>query len=65
MSNSYPLAVPYPKAGDTWRSRDKRDNGKEVTVLEVGLNHVTIQRFRKTRVHIKNWASQYEFVRRP
>lgn len=59
--------VPFP--GDTWRSRDKRDEGLTVTVLAVDDPHsggfVYIKRFRKSRVRYARWHSEYEFVSGP
>lgn len=57
---------PYPKVGDVWRSRDKRDHGLTVVVLGViePAGTVIIQRFRVSRVRIRRWLRDYEFVSR-
>jgi hypothetical protein len=56
-----------PRVGDVWRSRDKRDEGLEVTVLEVLYprpGYVRIQRYNKTLVRLSRFHRDYEFVRR-
>jgi hypothetical protein len=56
-----------PQAGDIWRSRDPRDDGLLVTVLDVWADSshkwVRIQRFRKTNVSLRRFHSDYVFVR--
>jgi hypothetical protein len=59
-------AQPYPKAGDVWRSRDKRDHGLTVTVQLVDEYNalVHIKRFRHSKVQLRRWLRDYEFVSR-
>lgn len=58
-----------PQKGQVWRSRDPRDDGLEVVVLDAwGGNDmwpgwVRIQRFRKTNVRFDRFHRDYEFVR--
>jgi hypothetical protein len=49
-----------PEAGQKWRSRDPRDNGLVVTVLDVANGYVRIQRFRKTTVGLRRFRRDYE-----
>lgn len=60
------VAPPYPKTGDVWRSRDKRDKG--LTVVVIGVNEhegrVQIKRHRYSSVALRRWAREYEFVSR-
>ena len=55
-----------PRKGETWRSRDPRDQGLTVTVLDVWADSshkwVRIQRFRKTNVSLRRFHSDYEPV---
>ena len=54
-----------PMPGDTWRSRDKRDQGLTVKVLAVDGDpdgFVYIKRFRKSRVRLRRWHAEYVFV---
>lgn len=51
-----------PVVGDRWRSRDRRDDGLIVRVLSVDDRFVYIKRFRKSRVRLDRWHSEYEFV---
>ena len=58
----------HPFPGDTWRSRDARDRGLTVEVLAVDGHDggfVYIKRFRKSRVRLSRWHSDYEFVDGP
>lgn len=48
-----------PEVGQVWRSRDPRDDNLSVRVLAVDETHVTIQRFRKTRVRLDRFHRDY------
>ena len=48
-----------PKPGERWRSRDKRDDGLIVTVLDVANGYVRIQRFRKTTISLARFRRDY------
>lgn len=52
------------RPGDTWRSRDKRDNGVCVTVVAYSGpgGYVTIKRFNQTRVRVERFTRRYEPV---
>lgn len=49
-----------PEPGQVWRSRDPRDDGLLVTVVDVANGFVRIQRFRKTTVSLRRFHRDYE-----
>lgn len=49
-----------PQPGEVWRSRDPRDDGLLVTVIDVANGFVRIQRFRKTTVSLRRFHREYE-----
>jgi hypothetical protein len=51
--------------GQVWRSRDKRDNGRTVTVEEwdgVRYGFVTVRSVRKSRIRALNLIKQYDLL---
>jgi len=52
-----------PCKGQVWRSRDKRDDGLNVTVISVEPDRIQIQRFKKVWVRRDRFVSSYEFVK--
>lgn len=51
--------------GQTWRSRDKRDNGRTVVVVEwdhLRYGFVTVRSVRKSRIRTLNFVRQYDLV---
>lgn len=51
-----------PQVGERYRSRDARDNGLTVTVIDYANGFVRIQRFRKTTVSLRRFYRDYELV---
>lgn len=51
-----------PKVGEVWRSRDPRDDGLRVEILEVVRDRVRIQRFRRNWVALRRFHRDYEPV---
>lgn len=56
--------MPWP--GDTWRSRDKRDENVTVTVQQVDADAegyvFILRRGARRKVLLRRWHREYEFV---
>jgi hypothetical protein len=53
------------EVGQVWRSRDKRDNGRTVTVEEwdgVRYGFVTVRSVRRSQIRALNFVRQYDLV---
>lgn len=57
------------RVGQVWRSKDKRDGGLTVTVLQVGnqwsADFVQVQRLRKTWIQVSTLLRRYELTDTP
>ncbi|WP_408895918.1 hypothetical protein ACJ5H2_13455 [Nocardioides sp. R1-1] len=54
------------KRGQVWRSKDKRDNGRTVTVLIGATSHsgfVTVQSVRRSTMRTRTLLQRYELVK--
>ena len=54
-----PDAARVPQVGELWRSRDRRDDGLTVEILDVTDTHVHIRRFNKTKVRRDRFRKDY------
>lgn len=50
-----------PEVGQHWVSRDHRDHGLTVKILEVTPTHVIIKRFNTTRVRRDRFHKDYRY----
>lgn len=57
------------QVGSVWRSRDKRDNGRLVTIESVGSSvygndFVTVRSVRRSSLRVNTLLSRYDLVQR-
>lgn len=58
------MTGPEVAVGQVWRSRDKRDGGKTVTVEELCVHgYVVVRSMRKSRILRNYFVQRYELVR--
>jgi hypothetical protein len=50
--------------GAVWRSKDPRDNGRKVVVLQVFVDRVVVQGSRKSTIRRARFVEHYEYVPR-
>lgn len=53
-----------PQVEQRWRSKDPRDSGRVVTVIEVSSTWVTVRWVRRSNIRRASFAKRYELVER-